>query len=239
MPTVKRDNMTDQLFMLREQLEHTLSHLDSTNTNQAFFSSLALTITDKVQTEVNGKLSIEGAVTFEDLKSDSVTNINGAHIISGTVESTLMMTVTPLTDEIFNDQVSGDISTTDSLRFYLNEKLAGVMYTELEQILDSKNKIINSPIIALRTYGICNLFLESAYRASVEASEDIVFECGRMKMLIGRDGDGYECIRYYISNKMVLDIRRHSFGDVIIYANGKDHPDLKINMNATIINHIP
>lgn len=78
--------LVDHLFMLKEQLEYTLSNLDSDNFNYKFFDELTV----KVQ---NG-LNIEGIVTYTDLANRGQTVINGAYIKTGVMEASTFKTYT-------------------------------------------------------------------------------------------------------------------------------------------------
>ena len=74
--------IVDHLFMLKEQLEYTLSNLGMSNFNKKEI---------EVFTE---SLKVTGAVTFKDLAENSETLINGAYIKSGIFEGSIFRTFT-------------------------------------------------------------------------------------------------------------------------------------------------
>ena len=163
--------LIDHLFMLKEQLEHTLSHLDSENFSYKFF--------DELTVRVQKGLNLQGVVTFEALAQNDTTVINGAYIKTGTVSASQFKTYTASntantkgeilmyykTDEedpegaaILAGGIRMDdegLGTEDSSRYRL------WIYTE--KLDDTRFKV--------------SLKLSSAYRASLEAYEKIYIYC--------------------------------------------------------------
>lgn len=163
--------LIDHLFMLKEQLEHTLSHLDSENFSHKFF--------DELTVRVQKGLNLQGVVTFEALARNDTTLINGAYIKTGTVSASQFKTYT-ISDttytygevlmyykpsESYTDEealLAGGIRMDDeglgkpeSSRFRL------WIYTD--ELTDSAFKV--------------SLKLSSKYRASLEAHEKIYIFC--------------------------------------------------------------
>ena len=96
--------LIDHLFMLKEQLEYTLSNLGTDNWNQKELEIFA------------EKISVKGAVTFEDLKNGDETIINGAYIKSGVVEAS--------TFRAFLKEINGGCSVNGEVSmFYVPEKM--------------------------------------------------------------------------------------------------------------------
>ena len=161
----------DHLFMLKEQLEYTLSNLDSSNFNYRFF--------DELTVRVQNGLNIEGVVTFDALATNEKTVINGAYIKTGTVAASNFVTYTVAAtadtygelkmfykeSDSWPDEVAilaggirmddEGLGTADSSRFRL-----WVYTSELD---DSNFRV--------------SLKLSSAYRASLEAKGQIYIYC--------------------------------------------------------------
>lgn len=78
--------LVDHLFMLKEQLEYTLSNLGTDNFNKRELEIFAESI------RVTGAVTFDNVVTFDDLESDDETVINGAYIKSGIVEASTYRT---------------------------------------------------------------------------------------------------------------------------------------------------
>ena len=165
------EDIISHLFMLREQLEYTLSNLDSANFNYKFFDELTV----KVQ---NG-LNIEGIVTFKDLAERDSTVINGAVIKTGEVEPSLFKTYSyPVSNG------TAGVTNGEILMYYTDEStpplIAGGLRMDYEGAGTDTEAMFR---IFLYTESIVNskfkvaLKLQSAYRASFEAKEQLYIKC--------------------------------------------------------------
>lgn len=83
--------LVDHLFMLKEQLEYTLSNLGMGNFNQKEIKVFA------------ESLKVTGVVTFKDLAENSETLINGAYIKSGIFEGNIFRTFTEEPEDFANN----------------------------------------------------------------------------------------------------------------------------------------
>ena len=163
--------LVDHLFMLKEQLEYTLSNLDSTNFNYKFFDELTVRVQDG--------LNIQGVVTFEDLANNSQTVINGAYIKTGVMEASQFKTYT----------YAEDTQTYGELLFYYQEYLdntpdmaylAGGMRMDDEGLgTDNSSRFrlwVYTKDIPDSAFKV-SLKLSSAYKASLEAVRQIYIHC--------------------------------------------------------------
>lgn len=165
--------LVDHLFMLKEQLEYTLSNLDSTNFNYKFF--------DELTVRVQNGLDIQGVVTFEDLANNSQTVINGAYIKTGIVEASNFVTHT----------VAETTYTHGELLMYYKESdrspdsdvlLAGGIRMDDEGFgTDTSSRFrlwIYTNEFEFSDFRV-SLKLSSAYRASLEAQNQIYIYCAK------------------------------------------------------------
>lgn len=163
----------DHLFMLKEQLEYTLSNLDSSNFNYRFF--------DELTVRVQNGLNIEGVVTFEALATNEKTVINGAYIKTGTVEASNFVTYT----------VSDTTETYGELKMFYKAYewdpdyqalLAGGIRMDDEGLGTDTSSRFRLWIYTSELEGSAfrvSLKLSSAYRASLEAQGQIYIYCSK------------------------------------------------------------
>ena len=161
----------DHLFMLKEQLEYTLSNLDSSNFNYRFF--------DELTVRVQNGLNIEGVVTFEALATNEETVINGAYIKTGTVEASNFVTYT----------VAETTGTYGEVKMFYKEYgwwldddalLAGGIRMDDEGLGTDESSRFRLWIYTSKLEDSAfrvSLKLSSAYRASLEAQGQIYIYC--------------------------------------------------------------
>ncbi len=174
--------LIDHLFMLKEQLEYTLSNLGTNNWNQKELEIFA------------EKISVKGAVTFEDLANGDKTVINGAYIKSGVVEASTFRTFTeqfPISESEYYTETYGTVGMyyipTGWTRQEVIEDdvfLAGGLKFD-DDGLDKAESARFRLWLYTRNFGgmygyktiPIALKLSSEYRASLEATEQIYIKC--------------------------------------------------------------
>lgn len=162
--------LIDHLFMLKEQLEYTLSNLGTDNFNKRELEIFAESI------------RVTGAVTFDDLASGDETVINGAYIKSGIMEASTYRTFLEKHGDA--SAICGTVSmyyvpSGSTWEYAVKEDgLAGGL------LLDDRGKGVDATTTSrycLWLYArncwsgdnMVSLKLSSEYRASLEAEEQI------------------------------------------------------------------
>lgn len=187
--------LVDHLFMLKEQLEYTLSNLGTDNFNQKELKVFA------------DSIRVTGAVTFDDLESDEETLINGAYIKSGFIEAGTINgayiksgTIEASTIRTFTEELNQGVSVNGAVYMYYvfqnetweealdwNETklgcslLGGLELNDDGTYDDSDTSTRIRFCLYARNYKHidgsvlrhCSLKLSSEYRASLEAEEGI------------------------------------------------------------------
>ena len=163
--------ITDYLFLLKEQLDYTLSNLDSSNFNYKFYEDLTV--------RVQNGLNIEGIVTFSALATNAETIINGAYIKTGIVEASNFKTYT----------YAESTETYGELLMYYQDKtddphdmafLAGGIRMDDEGLgTDTSSRFrlwVYTQDIPESAFRV-SLKLSSAYKASFEAVNNMYIAC--------------------------------------------------------------
>lgn len=168
--------LIDHLFMLKEQLEHTLSHLDSENFSYKFF--------DELTVRVQNGLNLQGVVTFEALENNATTVINGAYIKTGLVDASIFRTYAYATFE--NNQIVGATTSGEIQMYYVGGNnlplLAGSLKMDYEGA-DTDNEALFRIILSTESIEDSHfnvaLKLISEYRGSFEAKEMLYLSCDK------------------------------------------------------------
>lgn len=179
--------LIDHLFMLKEQLEYTLSNLGTDNWNQKELEIFA------------EKISVKGAVTFEDLANGDETVINGAYIKSGVVEASTFRTflekhgdASRLNGSVSMYYVPDDWTWDDTVKY--DDGLAGGLMLDDRSGTDDEETMSRYCVWlytrnCFTNYSDSNtvsLKLSSEYRASLEAAQLIYIKCSNWGRSLGQ-----------------------------------------------------
>jgi hypothetical protein len=168
---VENKRIIDHLFMLREQLEYTLSHLDSNNFSYKFFDDLTV--------RVKNGLDIEGVVTFYDLANNSQTLINGAYIKTGIMEASLFRTFTYAKTTETSGELLMYYADTPEDTLEQSFLAGGIRMDDAGLGTDTSSRFrlwIYTSAIPRSGFRV-SLKLSSAYQASLEAVRQIYIYC--------------------------------------------------------------